>query len=72
METTKRPVRTGKKKEVMKKLVLWITFFILCAAVIGGAVQAGISDHRCNECLKGVNEKVYENSKFAGKCIYNN
>jgi hypothetical protein len=72
METTKGPVRTGKKKEVMKKLVLWITFFILCTAVIGGAVQAGINDHQCNECLKGVDEKAYENSKFADKCIYNN
>ncbi len=49
----------------MKRTIIWIGFFVLCVLVIAGAVQAGLTDHHCNECLKGVDEKAYENSKFA-------
>lgn len=56
----------------MKPVIIWIAFFVLCGVVITGAVQAGITDHHCHECLKGVDEKAYENSKFAYKCVYNN
>lgn len=56
----------------MKQVIVWIAFFLLCVVVIAGGVHAGITDHHCNECLKGVDEKAYENSKFADRCIYNN
>ncbi|MBL7709082.1 MAG: hypothetical protein JNJ86_08410 [Chitinophagaceae bacterium] len=56
----------------MKQAIRWIGFFVLCAVVIAFAVHAGMTDHHCYECLKGVDEKAYENSKFAYKCIYNN
>lgn len=56
----------------MKQGVLWIAFFLLCLVLIAGAVQAGITNHHCNECLKAADEKAYENSKFADRCIYNN
>jgi hypothetical protein len=49
----------------MKQVIIWIAFFVLCTVVIAGAVQAGMTDHHCNECLKGLAEKAYENSKFA-------
>lgn len=56
----------------MKHVIIWIAFFVLCVVVIAGAVHAGMTNHCCNECLKAADEKAYENSKFAGKCIYNN
>ncbi len=56
----------------MKQVITWIAFFVLCVVVIAGAVHAGMTDHHCYECLKAVDEKAYENSKFAGKWKYNN
>lgn len=42
----------------MKQVIIWIAFFVLCVAVIAGAVQAGITHHHCHECMKGLDKKA--------------
>jgi hypothetical protein len=44
-----------------KNVLLWGLYFVVCAAVIGAAINAGIRNGRCYECRLAFKDSALAN-----------